>query len=572
MVVFSATVKPMDSVDSLKTELRKSAEDTTRILIYIELFNSFLNLDNDSALKYTNLGLHLAKKLENPYWIGKMLSLKGSYLIVKNDLSNARDYYLKSVEQFEDSKHSLEIADSYLSLGNIFVAQGNFSGALQYYLNSLSIADSLNQIELMSHLFNNLGIIYFKLEDFDKSLKYYEKAVDLHSEIGNPKGKAIALTNISNIHIGQKNYEDAKYHINSAKEIAISISDDEILAECYVRMGSVEYRQENYEKALSYYIQGRELLEDLGQTYMGPSAIKFANNNIYTGSCYFELGEYELAKDYFLRGYEIAEQTGQLELLKELSRRLYTLFKEINNYVDALEYFELFKVYSDSIESTENIRKVAQLEMQFEFDKKTKERELEQTKKDAVQKRNELIYLMTISGILFGLIIFILLFLLQKNKVKRIELNEKNLELELDSKNKEVTTNVLYLLKKNEFILNMVEKLKKAKIAFKPETNIFLDKFIKELESGTSKDTWQEFETRFQDVHTGFYKELNTQFPDLTPNELKLCAFLRLNMSSKEISTITFQSFSTLTTARYRLRKKLGIERDENLISFLNQL
>jgi DNA-binding CsgD family transcriptional regulator len=62
---------------------------------------------------------------------------------------------------------------------------------------------------------------------------------------------------------------------------------------------------------------------------------------------------------------------------------------------------------------------------------------------------------------------------------------------------------------------------------------------------------------------------LGRQFPNLTAQDLRLCAFLRLNMTNKEIAAITYQSLESLKTARYRLRKKLGLERDENLVAFL---
>jgi len=75
----------------------------------------------------------------------------------------------------------------------------------------------------------------------------------------------------------------------------------------------------------------------------------------------------------------------------------------------------------------------------------------------------------------------------------------------------------------------------------------------------------------FQEVYVGFYKKLNEQFPNLTPNDLRLCAFLRLNMTSKEIAELTFQSPESLKTARYRLRKKIGLDRTENLVAFLTK-
>ena len=90
------------------------------------------------------------------------------------------------------------------------------------------------------------------------------------------------------------------------------------------------------------------------------------------------------------------------------------------------------------------------------------------------------------------------------------------------------------------------------------------------MEQLSTKDA--DFELRFKEVNAGFYESLNQMYPDLTPNEVRLCAFLKLNMSTKEISSITHQSVKSINMARFRLRKKLDIDRDENLISFLTQL
>ncbi len=71
-------------------------------------------------------------------------------------------------------------------------------------------------------------------------------------------------------------------------------------------------------------------------------------------------------------------------------------------------------------------------------------------------------------------------------------------------------------------------------------------------------------------MHTDFYKKLNEQFPNLSANEKKLCAFLKLNMSTKDIGSITYQSVKSISVARSRLRKKLNIEsEDVNLANYL---
>lgn len=130
----------------------------------------------------------------------------------------------------------------------------------------------------------------------------------------------------------------------------------------------------------------------------------------------------------------------------------------------------------------------------------------------------------------------------------------------------------MYMIRKNELITSVFEKLIQSKLLFKKENQKIIDEIIRDLQSSTDDDVWTEFEVRFQQVHNDFYTKLNERFPNLSANEKRLSAFLRLNMSTKEISAITYQSPNSITVARSRLRKKLGLDTDENLISFLETL
>jgi DNA-binding CsgD family transcriptional regulator len=96
-----------------------------------------------------------------------------------------------------------------------------------------------------------------------------------------------------------------------------------------------------------------------------------------------------------------------------------------------------------------------------------------------------------------------------------------------------------------------------------------VNEVIREIEMDSSQETWKEFELRFQNVHTSFYKKLSHDYPDLTANELRICAFLKLNMSTKDIAAITYQTTNSIKVARWRLRQKFGLEKDSNLVSFL---
>jgi hypothetical protein len=147
----------------------------------------------------------------------------------------------------------------------------------------------------------------------------------------------------------------------------------------------------------------------------------------------------------------------------------------------------------------------------------------------------------------------------------------ERLKLELELKNSELTCNAMSIIKKNETVSEMMDGVEQAIRA--GESVESLHTLFERIRNGDKDNSWKEFEIRFTQVHKEFYDQLNDRFPDLTPNERKLCAFLRLNMTTKDIASITHQSMHSINMARTRLRKKMNLSgRDENLINFLINL
>jgi hypothetical protein len=86
-----------------------------------------------------------------------------------------------------------------------------------------------------------------------------------------------------------------------------------------------------------------------------------------------------------------------------------------------------------------------------------------------------------------------------------------------------------------------------------------------------SEQDWKQFKIHFENVHEDFFKRLQKDFPNLKPNTLKLCAFLKMRLSTKQISVLTNTAPDSIIKARYRLRKKLNISKSTHLEEFLNR-
>ena len=105
------------------------------------------------------------------------------------------------------------------------------------------------------------------------------------------------------------------------------------------------------------------------------------------------------------------------------------------------------------------------------------------------------------------------------------------------------------------------------------EINYKLNRMVKDIDKNIHEDDdWGQFEIHFDEVHDGFIRKLREDFPEITPQEIKLCAYLRMNMTSKEIANILRITVRGVEMSRYRLRKKLHLEQNENLIEFMMNL
>jgi DNA-binding CsgD family transcriptional regulator len=152
-----------------------------------------------------------------------------------------------------------------------------------------------------------------------------------------------------------------------------------------------------------------------------------------------------------------------------------------------------------------------------------------------------------------------------------IQLRNENLQADLSFKSSELASSTMAIIKKNEFLMEMKEILKTQKEQLGtryPEK--YYDSLVKKIDTNmSSQDDWKVFEANFERAHELFMKTLKDKFDDLTPSDLRLCAFLRMNLSSKEIAPLLGISVRGVENHRYRLRKKLNLDGDSNLTDYI---
>lgn len=160
----------------------------------------------------------------------------------------------------------------------------------------------------------------------------------------------------------------------------------------------------------------------------------------------------------------------------------------------------------------------------------------------------------------------------EEREKELIRLRNTKLRDEVEHKSKELASSTMSIIRKNEFLMELKEIIEKQKAElgsrYPDKYSNYLNKKIDE--SISNQDDWQIFENNFERAHEQFFEKMKSSYPELTPGDLRLCAYLHMNLSSKEIAPLLGISVRGVENHRYRLRKKMNLEHDENLIHIIN--
>ena len=160
------------------------------------------------------------------------------------------------------------------------------------------------------------------------------------------------------------------------------------------------------------------------------------------------------------------------------------------------------------------------------------------------------------------------------NEQEIVKIKNEQLQADLASKSRELANSAMNIVYKNELLQKISDEMGHLKDSTgKQLADEQLRRIQKVIDEGMNDERdWNIFESSFNEAHENFFKKLKSDHPDLVPNDLKLCAYLRMNMSSKEMASLLNISLRGVEIRRYRLRKKLNLEHDKNLVEFLIEL
>ena len=503
--------------NSLLYELAESKNDTDKINVLLDMAKFYQNNGDVSlAQSFSKQALMLSKNIA--FTIGEA---KADYmlsrLINSYDIELAQKYIVESLELAKELNDSVLMSECYNMIGVISDNKNQYDKAIEYYDKSLDIIMKINDSISISKIYNNMGVVYGRMLKDSLALLYFLKAAELN------KINKMYLWNTVN----------------------------------YVNIGRIYFKKDSVDKAFYYY----KLAEDMIFTHNFVNSIPWLCNN-YSYS-YYNMGEFDKSIFYADSSYNYSKYLKNSTTLASSLNLLKKSYSAKGNTVKALQYANELLELKDTIHEKDKNDKIRFMELKYSYEK-------EQRIKDLKSANKELKLWVLISSLFVAIFLLYILLRLQKTKIKNsklakemLKLEKDNLNKELDLKNRELTIKIISLIDKSELIDSVIEKLTLNEINFKAENKKHIQKLVSSLRIHQKSDVWAEFETTFTAIHPTFYKRLQDVFPSLTGKELRLCAYLKLNMTSKEISNLMHLNVNSVETARVRLRKKLNITGSE---------
>lgn len=508
----------------------------------------------------------------------------GSLGIVSEKLCNYPEsisYYENCRKVFTLLNDTVGVIKANINIGNVYKALGNTSKAITVLLDAIKMAELINDENIKGVCLNNISISYQEMGKNDEALESFFQVSEITAKSGDSSGLANAFNNIGITYQSlKKNELSLKYYLKSA-EIRQVMNDKTGLAISFNNIGSLRYDAKDYKSALDYFKKAYEITEETQDLL--PSS-KYLKN---ISDAYSKLGKYNEAIDCLNQSLSIANRIGASSEKSTTLNALSEVYIQTNDYELAYNYFKAYSLYNDSLNVLENNKAIEEMKGLYESEKKEQQITKLESEKQSAKLTNILLYGFAVMLVIIGGLIF----LWQRNKsIKNrqnaeyrqslieekltvAKLEQHNLRQELQYKEKELVNMALYIIQKIEFIELLNNELKTLQKESKEEKNEVVNKLSQLISANVKLDKERlDFQLHVENVNQSFFIKLKEKFPGITENEKKLSALLRINLSSKDIASIYNISPSSVDMNRYRLRKKLNLNSDENLGEFLNNI
>ena len=458
--------------------------------------------------------------------LGSVYMDKGNYTLALNETLNALRF-------FEEVGDMVRKGDALLQFGQIEYKLGNFNASLAYEEEAFAIYRDEDDKVYQSYAANHAGLAAEALGDMQKAEEYQRAAMTLAQEVGVKSTLSTALRDLGRIYSKKGLLNDARTFLEESYKVSESTGIQLDIASSLKELAQVDYQSKEFSEALKKMD----------------------------------------------RVIEMAESIGAVSILGQSYKERSQIHESLGKYTNAIADLRTYQIINDSIFNSRKSQQIEELKTIYETEKKEAEIALQEEEINTLNAKAKVDQLtkglyaggMASALALSGLLVFGYRQKMKKNKIAR-EKQEEIYKQEIAHKKKELASQTLHLVQKNTFIQELMDNLENIKNSpekFKMEFRRIV--MLLKKENASDKD-WEVFKTYFAEVHNDFDQKLKTIYQDISEKEIRLAAFLRMNLTTKEIAATLNVLPDSILKSKYRLKKKLGLDKDMDLSNFLGSL
>jgi len=544
----------------------------------IEKSNDIL-LTEEDRIYNAKKAINFAKQLENDTLIIRSIL---NYANINFNFSK----YVETIKILQNAIDSCNFSNDSLHLGIMINLQGVAFGelsqnatAIRYFKKARNIFKQVGYNYGIFETLNNIGLIYYYNEDYERAKKYFLDIIKKYKNIFKENEISSAYLNIGNIYVREKQYkkgEDFYNMIIKNKEIKDQERDLYCLAlnglsKLYITLGDIN-------KAYNTIIKTKNIKNI-------PPKLKQVISVEIMADILLEMDSINKANNLYTYALRYADKLDLTELKVELLKKQAKIYNQTNKYKKSYKLLNEAIDLMDSLKLLEVVNN-SKLQEEFFLYEQEKKNLIKEKNKIQIQKQEAKIKLnkqrmwLIIFIITFISLSILIIIVIKNHKTKIKHIKEANklkldyqkevaskLETEVNYKIEQFTEVALILSNQNIFLKDIKDNLDKIKNKDYSQITDIKVRLANIIKVNEEKEI---FYNAIENVNKQIINDLKEKYPIITDNDIRLICLSKLNMSNKDVSNLIGTSVRNIEMARYRLKKKLNLGKDENIEDLIN--
>lgn len=586
------------ALDSLTNLLKTPISDEQKVDVMVALADEHGASDSTLWVRYSEDAMQLAQQIGYDKGLVDATYMRAAMDMTFGYIHSAAKGFQQVVDLARKIDYQAGEAKGLNGLGATRDFQGDYSGALEYLFAAVRINEKLGDLRSASSRYNNIGLVYYSQEDFPNAILYFRKALDVYEKINLQSSIALVNGNMGELFLKVGDIHQAEGHFLAALQLYSQLGEPYGVANMHRNLGEVQHRKGIYTDALSYFDSALTAYETLGRGQFEAQTL------IGMGITYYEKQEWSTAKEHLTKGVTLSEELDHILSIRDGWEYLALVEEALGNHEAALDAQKKFKKTADEILNTEQTRSLTRQHAEHEFQKERDSLAFVQQRatfdlEQQVQRKNSIVILVIIIASFLAIIAILSYRSFLTNKKKKLELEQKNMVIELKNdelrtkheeisnlresekkmaeeaialKERELTTVTMLSHEKNALLQQLNAQI--GDLSKKVDEDVIpeLKDIRKVISTNLDEESWSLFTYHFEKVHPKFFNILKTTFPALTQHDLRLCAYLRVGMSNKEIANISNITPDAVKKSLNRMKKKMSLTVETDFREFLMEL